>query len=237
MHREGENRIVLSKRECGAVALVYIAVDHDSSLDAAFFLQHTNRHSDIVEDTEALAVIRKRVVRSSGKIDSCSINHGRASCRDGCTGRATRAFDELWRPGQADPSLFQVRELSGLELMGVRFLMDQLQLLVGSGLWPANVDRVDEFRNLQAFSQEAILGQGKRWSAGSGNSKRSVAKACNCPFMIRIQSRLLAAIARSIRFVPDQPPNRAVAPHDQRGGRGTQSASRGRARAYGQCDR
>jgi hypothetical protein len=146
VHREGEYRFVLSKCVRSAVTLVYITIDHNGPLDDALLLKDADCHSDVVEDTESLAVIGKRMVRASGKMDACSIIHCRASCCNRGTCRAARSLDELGRPGQADPPLLQVAKLPSLEPVDIRWFMDQLQLLVGCGFRLGNPHQVDQCR-------------------------------------------------------------------------------------------
>ena len=67
VHREGEDARIGLEDERRAVAVVDVEIDDGDALDAAR-LQHAHGDGDVVERTEAFAVIRKRVVQSAADV-------------------------------------------------------------------------------------------------------------------------------------------------------------------------
>ena len=66
--REGEHALVALKERGRTVAVVRVAVDDGSALDAAVALQQAYRQGDVIEETEALAVIVERVVKAAADV-------------------------------------------------------------------------------------------------------------------------------------------------------------------------
>ena len=75
--RRGWQGKALSPRACedgsGAVALVNIAIHRHGSADLVIALQTTDRHRNIVDHAEALAMIGMRVMKSSADADADSV--------------------------------------------------------------------------------------------------------------------------------------------------------------------
>jgi len=66
--REGEHTLVALKERGCTAAMVRVAVNDGSALDAAVALQQAYRQGDIIEETEALAVIVERVVKAAADV-------------------------------------------------------------------------------------------------------------------------------------------------------------------------
>jgi hypothetical protein len=67
VHREGEDARVRFEDERRAVAVMHVEIDDRRALDAAR-PQHTNRNGDVVERTEAFAVVSKRVMEPAAYV-------------------------------------------------------------------------------------------------------------------------------------------------------------------------
>ena len=68
VHRKREHARIGLENERGAVAVVDVQIDDGGALEAVR-LQNADRHRDIVERTEAFAVIRKGVVQPAADMN------------------------------------------------------------------------------------------------------------------------------------------------------------------------
>ena len=117
VHRKREHARIGLEDECGAVAVVDVQIDDGDALDAVR-LQHADRHRDIVERTEAFAVIREGVVQSAAddelrqlrilSILNASKPHAILRGFDGAADHRPESFDHGRRPRQ-----LELRELFG----------------------------------------------------------------------------------------------------------------------------
>jgi hypothetical protein len=91
---------------------MYIAVENRYASDFAFGLQGQSGYRAVVEHTVAFAVVAKSVVSAAAEVDAFAGLQGCACRRHRRTARASRAFDQLRRPGEADPTLLLAAKLS-----------------------------------------------------------------------------------------------------------------------------
>ena len=68
-------------------------------------LQHARGHGDVVEDAEAFAAIRERVVRAAGQVGGRAFVQRGVGGGNGGADRSAGALDHLRRPRKADAAL------------------------------------------------------------------------------------------------------------------------------------
>jgi hypothetical protein len=166
MHAEGENRRVPGKQRRRPVALVHVEVHHRGPGDVSRGLQRADAYRDVIEDAEALTMVREGMVRSPGEVSGeafleCGTGRGARPAH-----RGPRAQDEPLAPGEAEAADFSLAEPAlddGLQPpRGVhpgqrgerhRLRRDELARLQKSGLH-------------EAPSQQCILGHWKAVARG-----------------------------------------------------------------------
>src|SRR5260370_22056770 len=82
MQRQCEYPAVAGEDGCGAVAVVYIAVYDERTLDQRFVLQRANGDRNIVNGAKPLAVSGKSMVKSTADIESDAIAQRIVGCQD-----------------------------------------------------------------------------------------------------------------------------------------------------------
>ncbi len=107
VNREGEYRGIVVKDGGGAVPLMDIDIDHHRTMDAAVGLQVPNRDRHVVQHTETLAVVGKRVMEAAADV------HGHPSLQraprglDASSRAKKRRLDQLSRVGEFQHRLLQ----------------------------------------------------------------------------------------------------------------------------------
>ena len=70
---EREHRLVAGEDRGGAVAVVDVAIHHHGAADRAVALQAADRHGDIVDGAESLAVAGEGVVKAAADVEADAV--------------------------------------------------------------------------------------------------------------------------------------------------------------------
>ena len=100
--RKGKAVWFLAQNLCGAVPLMYVAIDNQCLANQTFMPQRQNGDGSIIEDTKPLACISHRMMRSARQIDRYLFSEGGSCGGQRRTAASSRAFDHFLRPGKAD---------------------------------------------------------------------------------------------------------------------------------------
>jgi hypothetical protein len=103
MHAEGEDTVITGEDGVRAVPLMYVEVDDSGTTNASGALKRSHSDSDVVEDTESLAMIGERVVRSAGKVHRNSVVERRTRGFTSSADRPQGTLDQRRRPGESEP--------------------------------------------------------------------------------------------------------------------------------------
>src|SRR3974377_1827204 len=76
----------VAKDNGSAVALMHVAINRHGALDELALLQATDGDSEVVQHTEAFAVIGVGVVKAAANADADSVSHGALSGKDRTAG-------------------------------------------------------------------------------------------------------------------------------------------------------
>ena len=107
VHREGKCVCVSGKDRCGAVALVYVAIDYGRALCQFSCAQSADRDRDVVEHAESFAAIGKRMMRAAGQIRAEATVERRVCSGNRAAGCVERSAHERFGPGKSEtPDLF-----------------------------------------------------------------------------------------------------------------------------------
>src|SRR5262249_29159500 len=142
--------------EGGAVSVMYIEIDNRDALDAAL-LQHPHRNRDVVERTEALAVIGERVVQTAPNMNG----DVRTGCdqpgADTAADHQPEAVDDLRRPRQLE--LGEVFDVHGAvaQLGEILWRMHQGQVFPARWLGLDDVGRLNHARPDQTGVNALVL--------------------------------------------------------------------------------
>src|SRR5689334_17717859 len=68
VHAEREDGIVVGEDRVRSIPLMHVQIDDRRATYAVIRLEHPHRDGDVVENAEALAMVRERVVRTAGEV-------------------------------------------------------------------------------------------------------------------------------------------------------------------------
>ena len=139
-----------------AVALVDVDVDHEHTSHTALGAEVAERRDHVVEDAVATPDVGERMVRPAAEVARDAVVE-RGSCgHDRRAGGASRALDELGRPGQPERELLAAHERAVADALDPVAAVGSAKLLPARGLRRLHVDPGEPLGRL---ADEPVLGE------------------------------------------------------------------------------
>src|SRR5215212_9235091 len=106
-----------------------VAIDDGCAAYQAFGLQRADGDGDIVQHAEAFAMIRECVMSAAAEVRPYAINQGRARSGKRARDGQPRAAYERFRPRQAQPANFALRQATRYEAVIVVLRVHEKNLI------------------------------------------------------------------------------------------------------------
>jgi len=110
---------------------MYIAVDRHCGSDLIIPLQPPNRHGNIVDHAESLAVVGKCMMKSATDADADSVYETLPCAKNRSPRREPESIGKIARVGNFHLHFFPLAECSSLEFLNILRLMYQKNVLIG----------------------------------------------------------------------------------------------------------
>ena len=154
MDRKRENRGISAENRGRPVALMHVGVDDHRPFDRAVKLETPDRHGNIVNHAEALAMVRIRVMESAANVRGPAIFQRAPSRQNRAAGRQPARHNQFLRVRHLHPHFFLVTQVAGFQLVEILLRMNAQNIGIRRRLRRQKILRARD-----SFSQKLIVNQ------------------------------------------------------------------------------